>query len=332
MRIALCTDAWSPQTNGVVTTLGRMVEGLGARGHEVLVLHPGLFRTMPCPTYPEIRLSLLPGKRLGRMLDEFAPDAVVIPAEGTLGLAARNHCVKRGWPFTTAFMTKFHEYVRLRSGIPEAWTLRALRWFHNPASATMVSTPTLQKVLECHGFGPLRHWSRGVETDLFKPRDKAAIDAPRPISLYMGRVAVEKNLEAFLDLHLPGTKVVIGDGPSLESLRRKYPEVRFLGRKTGLDLAIHLEAADVFVFPSRTDTFGIVLIEAMACGVPVAAYPVMGPRDVVVHGTTGWLDGDLGRAVRLALDMDPAACRAEALKYTWDNSVTQFLDNLSPIA
>lgn len=332
MRIAICTDAWQPQTSGVVTTLNRMTAGLAARGHEVLVVHPGLFRSVPCPTYPDIRLAVLPGRRLGRMLDDFRPQAVAVPAEGTLGLAARNHCLRRGWPFTTAFMTRFPDYVRLRSGVPEAWTFRALRWFHRPAAATMVSTPSLRAELTHRGFANLRHWGRGVDTELFCPRGKAALDLPRPIVMYMGRVAVEKNLDAFLGLELPGSKVVIGDGPALEAMRRRYPAARFLGRKTGLDLAVHLDAADVFVFPSRTDTFGIVLIEAMACGVPVAAYPVPGPRDVVAHGRTGWLDEDLGRAVDRALTMDPAQCRALALEHTWERSVEQFLGNLVPIA
>lgn len=332
MKIAICTDAWQPQTSGVVTTLNKMDDGLKTLGHEVFVAHPGMFRSVPCPTYPEIRLALFARRRLDRMLSDFGPDAVFIPAEGPLGLAARNLCLRRGWPFSTAFMTKFPEYLKLRSGIPEGWTYRALRWFHGPASATMVSTPTLHDDLAARGIGPLKYWSRGVETDLFKPRDKGAIQAERPISMYMGRVAVEKNLDAFLNMKLAGTKVVIGDGPSLDAMRRKYPDVRFLGRKTGLDLAVHLEAADVFVFPSLTDTFGIVLIEAMACGLPVAAYPVMGPRDVVLHGETGWLDDDLERAVHKALEMDPARCRDYALNFTWENSVKQLLSNLTPIA
>lgn len=332
MKIAICTDAWQPQTSGVVTTLNRMTAGLAARGHEVLVIHPGLFRTVPCPTYPDIRLSLLPGRRLGRMLDAFGPRAVMIPAEGPLGLAARNHCLRRGWSFATAFMTRFPDYVRLRSGLPPGWTFRALRWFHRPAAATLVSTPSLREELSRRGFANLRHWGRGVDTELFRPRGKAALDLPRPIAMYMGRVAVEKNLDAFLGLPLAGSKVVIGDGPALGAMRRRHPGAHFLGRKTGLDLARHLDAADVFVFPSRTDTFGIVLIEAMACGVPVAAYPVPGPRDVVAHGQTGWLDEDLGRAVARALEMDPARCQALALEHTWERSVEQFLGNLVPIA
>ena len=329
MRIALVTDAWTPQTSGVVTTLNRMVAGLRARGHELLVLHPGLFASLPCPTYPEIRLAVLPGRRLARLLDDFDPDAVHIPAEGPLGLAGRTWCLRRGQPFTTAFMTRFPDYVRLRTGLPPALTYRLLRWFHGPATRTMVSTPTLRRELTALGFANLALWGRGVDTDLFRPRPKDRLDLPRPLAVYMGRVAVEKNIEAFLDLDLPGGKAVIGDGPALARLRARYPETAFLGRKTGLDLAEHLAAADVFVFPSRTDTFGIVLIEAMACGVPVAAYPVMGPVDVVRDGVSGALDQDLGRAVRRALDLDPADCREYALGFSWEKSVQQFEANLA---
>ncbi|WP_461209345.1 glycosyltransferase family 4 protein [Desulfocurvus sp. DL9XJH121] len=332
MKIAIATDAWNPYVCGVVTTLNRMVAGLQARGHDVLVVHPGLFRTVPCPTYPDIPLSVLPGRKLARMLDEFAPEAVAAPTEGPLGLAARNHCVRRGLPLTTAFMTRFPEYVRMRSGLPTGLVYRLMRWFHGPAQRTLVATPSLRDELTSRGFGHLADWSRGVDTGLFQPRDKGILDVPRPLAMYMGRVAVEKNIEAFLKLDLPGSKAVIGDGPALDKLRRAHPGVLFLGRKTGLDLAEHLAAADVFVFPSLTDTFGVVLIEAMACGLPVAAYPVTGPRDVVLHGETGWLDRDLGRAVRKALAMDPARCRARAMQFSWQRSVEQFEAGLIPAA
>ncbi len=330
MRIALLTDAWHPQTSGVVTTLTRMVQGLTERGHEILVVHPGLFPTLPCPTYPDIRLSLWPGPRLARMLRDFRPQAVHIPAEGSIGLAGRNWCARRRLPFTTAFMTRFPEYIHLRSRLPVGPVYRALRWFHGPATRTMVSTPTLRRDLEARGFGPLAIWGRGVDTELFRPRGERLIPGEAPILMYMGRVAVEKNIEAFLGLRHPGAKVVIGDGPALDKLRRKYPKALFLGRKTGQDLARHLASADVFVFPSRTDTFGIVLIEAMACGLPVAAYPVPGPADVVRHAITGWLDQDLETAVEAALSMDPAACRKHAMGFTWQRSIEQFEANLAP--
>lgn len=331
MKIVIATDAWDPYVCGVVTTLKRMVAGLGDRGHEVLVVEPGMFRTVPCPTYPDIPLSVLPGRRLSAMFDEFGPEAVMVPTEGPIGLAARNLCVRRSQPFATAFMTRFPEYVRMRTRIPEGAVYRLMRWLHRPAARTLVATPSLREDLEGRGFGNLAFWSRGVDTTLFRPRPKDAVEAPRPLAMYMGRVAVEKNIRAFLDLELPGSKAVIGDGPALGKLRREYPEVLFLGRKTGRDLAVHLAAADVFVFPSRTDTFGVVLIEAMACGLPVAAYPVTGPRDVVLHGETGWLDEDLGLAVHRALDMDPARCRARAMEFTWERSVEQFEAALAAI-
>jgi len=331
LRISLITDAWPPQTSGVVTTLTRTVRGLEERGHRVQVLHPGLFRTVPCPTYPEIRLALKPRRPLADFLDAFDPEAVHLAVEGPLGLAGRRHCLRRGRPFTTSITTRFPEYIHLRSGLPAGWLYRLLRWFHAPASRVMVATPSLRAELAGRGFTSLVRWSRGVDTDLFRPRPKTALAGPRPISLYLGRVAVEKNLEAFLGQDLPGSKVVIGDGPALNSLSRRHPEARFLGRKTGEDLASHLAAADVFVFPSLTDTFGLVLIEAMACGLPVAAFPVTGPKDVVVQGRTGWLDHDLEKAVRMALTLDPEACRQEALKYSWSRSIDQFEANLALI-
>lgn len=332
MRIAIATDAWQPYVCGVVTTLNKMIDGLRSRGHEVLVLHPGLFRTFPCPTYPDIPISILPGRVIAREFEAFRPEAVMVPTEGTIGLAARNYCARHKLAFTTAFMTRFPEYVKMRTGLPTDPIYRMMRWFHGKAARTLVATPSLKNELEGRGFANLNFWGRGVDTELFRPRDKTALDLPRPISMYMGRVAVEKNIGEFLNLSLPGTKVVIGDGPALERLQAEHPAVRFLGRKTGLDLAVHLEAADVFVFPSLTDTFGVVLIEAMACGLPVAAHPVTGPMDVVVQGETGWLDQDLGRAVDKALSMDPAACRAHALNFTWERSLDQFKENLVRIA
>lgn len=334
MKIAIVTDAWQPQTSGVVTTLLRMTAGLAERGHELLVIHPGMFRNWPCPTYPDIRLALWPFTGVARRLDAFDPDCVHLPAEGPLGWAGRRWAMRRERPFTTAYMTRFPEYVRLRTGLPEGWTFHVLRRFHGPAAATMVSTPSLERELAGRGIGPLVRWGRGVDTKLFCPTDKRAPDIPddlpRPLCMYMGRVAVEKNIESFLDAELPGSKVVIGDGPALSRLRREYPAVLFTGRKTGSDLAVHLAAADVFVFPSLTDTFGIVLIEAMACGVPVAAHPVTGPVDVVRDGRTGALDDDLSRAVRRALKLSPDDCRHYALQCSWQKSLDQFESNLVP--
>jgi glycosyltransferase involved in cell wall biosynthesis len=329
MRLALVTDAWHPQVNGVVRTLSHTVREATAAGHAVSVISSADFRTIPCPTYPEIRLALFAGRAVRRRLTELQPDAVHIATEGPLGLAARNWCVRRGWPFTTAYHTQFPEYVRARVPIPLRAGYAAARWFHGRASHTLVSTPTMRRQLESHGFRNLALWGRGVDTDLFRPRDKAFLDLPRPIWLYFGRVSVEKGVEEFLRLDLPGTKLVVGDGPAAAELRRRYTDVVYAGYRHGEDLAAHIAAADVFVFPSRTDTFGLVLLEAMACGIPVAAYPVSGPIDVVVDGVTGVLHEDLHRAALAALSIDPAACRAHALRYSWSAATRQFISSLA---
>ena len=325
MKLAIISDAWFPQVNGVVKTLSYTREELLRLGHTVEMITPQDFRTVACPTYPEIRLALAPGRAVARRLEAFCPDAVHISTEGPLGLAARAWCMRHDLPFTTTFHTQFPEYVQLRTRLPLAASYAFLRWFHNAGRCTMVATRTLRERLAARGFTRLALWSRGVDTDLFRPRDKGLYAEARPIFLYMGRVAVEKNIEAFLARELPGTKVVIGNGPDLDMLRRRYPAVRFLGYKSGEDLARHVAAADVFVFPSLTDTFGLVLIEALACGVPVAAFPVQGPIDVIDNGVTGVLHEDLRTAALKALDLDPAACRAAALRYTWAACTRQFL-------
>ena len=325
MKLALVSDAWFPQVNGVVKTLSYTRDELLRLGHTVEMITPEGFRTVPCPTYPEIRLSLWPGRAVARRLQALAPDAVHISTEGPLGLAARAWCLRNGFPFTTTFHTQFPEYVALRTRLPLGVSYAFMRWFHNAGRCTMVATRTLHERLARRGFTRLGLWSRGVDTALFRPRPKDALPDPRPVFLYVGRVAIEKNIEAFLALDLPGTKVVIGDGPDRHELQQRYRAVRFLGYKTGEDLACHVAAADVFVFPSRTDTFGLVLIEALACGVPVAAYPVQGPIDVIDNGVAGVLDEDLRAAALKALDLDPAACRAAALKYTWAACTRQFL-------
>jgi glycosyltransferase involved in cell wall biosynthesis len=329
MRLALVTDAWLPQVNGVVRTLGHTIREIEREGHEVIVISPADFRTIPCPTYPEIRLSVFAGRAVRRRLEALAPDAVHIATEGPLGIAARAWCVRRDRPFTTAYHTQFPEYVRARVPIPLAWSYAAVRWFHGRAARTLVTTPSMQRLLESRGLRNLALWGRGVDTDLFRPRDKQFLDLPRPVWLYFGRVAVEKGIEDFLGLALPGTKLVVGDGPACQSLRRRYPAAVFAGYRHGEDLAAHIAASDVFVFPSRTDTFGLVLLEAMACGVPVAAYPVTGPIDVVLEGVTGILDEDLQRAALAALRLDPAACRAHALAHSWTASTRQFLSALA---
>ncbi|MGA7800144.1 MAG: glycosyltransferase family 1 protein [Gammaproteobacteria bacterium] len=328
MRVAIVTDAWQPQVNGVVRTLSRTGEELQARGYQVCFVTPQAFRTVPCPTYPSIRLALWPGRRLADLMDRFAPTAVHIATEGPLGLAGRAYCRARGLAFTTSYHTRFPEYVRLRAPIPVNLSYRFLRWFHGGACRTLVATPSMRRQLVGHGFENVVIWSRGVDTELFRPRPKDYLQAPRPIAMYVGRVAVEKNIEAFLALDLPGTRYVVGDGPDLEALRRRHPEVRFTGFQFGEELARHLAAADVFVFPSRTDTFGLVLLEAMACGVPVAAYPVTGPVDVVRQGVTGVLGEDLQQAALAALGLSARACRAYALAHTWRAATREFLGHL----
>jgi glycosyltransferase involved in cell wall biosynthesis len=338
MKLALVTDAWLPQVNGVVRTLGHTVRELSSAGHDVTVISPADFRTIPCPTYPEIRLALFAGRAVRQRLAALAPDAVHIATEGPLGLAARNWCIRHGWPFTTAYHTQFSEYRRARFPIPLSLGYAAVRWFHGGASRTLVTTRTMQHRLEARGFRSLALWGRGVDTDLFCPRDKAFLDLPRPVFLYFGRLAVEKGVEDFLRLDLPGTKLVVGDGPAAAALSARYPEAVFAGVRHGEDLAAHIAASDVFVFPSRTDTFGLVLLEAMACGIPVAAYPVAGPVDVVVDGVTGVLGEDLRGAALGALQLDPDACRKHALQHSWAAATSQFLASLvslpgaSPIA
>jgi glycosyltransferase involved in cell wall biosynthesis len=332
MRIAIVTDAWHPQVNGVVHTLKTTSNTLTRMGHEVLVIEPSQFKTFPCPTYPEIRLAWFPLRRIDTMLRGFAPEAIHIATEGTLGSAARTWCQRMRAPFTTSYHTQFPEYVRARAPIPLSWGYAYMRGFHSAAAKTMVATPTMERSLRDRGFGNLVRWSRGVDVELFKPRRKEFLNLPRPIAVYTGRVAVEKNIEDFLRMKFAGSKVVVGDGPARAELQRKYPEARFVGYQFGEELASHIAAADVFVFPSRTDTFGLVLLEAMACGVPVAAYPVTGPIDVVHRDVTGVLDEDLAAATRAALRLNPTDCRDYALRFTWEAASTQFLNNLSPFA
>jgi glycosyltransferase involved in cell wall biosynthesis len=331
LRIAIVTDAWRPQVNGVVTTLGYIGRELTALGHTVHYVTPIRFRTVACPTYPSIRLAMFPSAGVTRQLDEIAPNAIHIATEGPLGHAARRYCLTHGLPFTTSFHTQFPEYLRARAPIPLAMSYAYMRRFHAPAVRTLVATRTVKSRLEARGFRNLAQWSRGVDTALFRPRGKSAIGAARPISLYAGRVAVEKNIEAFLGLDLPGTKVVIGNGPDLPRLRSRHPEVLFTGQKLGVDLAEHVAAADVFVFPSRTDTFGLVMLEAMASGVPVAAYPVPGPIDVVNPGVTGILDADLRDAALRALALDPVACTRYAAGFSWRACAETFLAYLALI-
>jgi glycosyltransferase involved in cell wall biosynthesis len=328
LRILIVTDAWSPQVNGVVRTLKTTIEHLQAMGQIVEIIEPGAFRTMPCPTYPEIRLSLWPRRRIMQRVTEFMPDVVHVATEGPLGQAARRIARKLEIPLTTAYHTRFPEYVKARFGIPLSWTYAYLRRFHNGGRAVLVPTPVVQRDLQAYGFRNVRLWSRGVDHRLFRPRPGERLDGTPPVFLYVGRVAVEKNVDAFLQLDLPGTKWVVGEGPELERIRRQYPEVRFLGVLTQDELAKVYSGADVFVFPSRTDTFGLVLVEAMACGCPVAAYPVTGPLDVIGDSPAGVLHDDLREACLQALHIPREAAITQARKFTWEVASVQFLDHL----
>ena len=331
MRIVLVTDAWRPQVNGVVRTYENAVEQLRLIGHEVELITPEGFATVPCPSYPSIRLAVCPWLQVRRRLERCRPDAVHVATEGPLGMAARRHCLRRGIRFTTSFHTQFPEYIRMRVPIPTEWSYAWLRRFHGAAVRTLVPTPSQCDRLLARRFRNIAVWSRGVDTRQFHPRDKGFLSLPRPVFAYMGRVAVEKNVEAFLDLDLPGSKLVVGDGPALGRLQARYPGVAFTGFKFGEELAAHLAAADVFVFPSLTDTFGIVLLEAMACGVPVAAFPVTGPVDVVQDGVTGVLDRDLRRAALRALELDPARCVQYAAQFSWRSCAERLLSLLAPV-
>jgi len=329
LRIVLVTDAWLPQVNGVTTTLSRCRDELEARGDLVIVVSPDLFRTVPCPRYPEIRLAVTPAGTVWERLDGLRPDAVHIATEGPLGLAARRWCVRRARPFTTSFHTRFPEYLRMYAGVPESVGYRLLRWFHGRAERTLVPTSRIQQALESRGFDRLVCWTRGVDTGVFHPRPKPFYDLEPPIFAYVGRVATEKNIGAFLELDLPGSKVVVGDGPERERLQRAHPDVHWAGFRFGDDLARHYAGADVFVFPSRTDTFGVVMLEANACGLPVAAFPVPGPLDVVQHGRTGVLDDDLRAACLAALELDPGECVRWARNHSWRRCAEMLRDNLA---
>lgn len=318
IRLLIVTDAWAPQVNGVVRTLATVAEELRAGGDIVEVVGPDRFRTMPTPSYPEIRLALFPRRRLTRIVDAFAPDAIHIATEGPLGMAMRAICRKRGWPFTTSFHTRFAEYVHARTRLPPGIAWAWLRRFHNAAAGTYAATASLQTELAERGFRHILPWTRGVDLSLFHPGPATDFtDLPRPIFLYAGRVAVEKNIEAFLALDLPGTKVVVGDGPQRADLQARFPQAHFAGWRVGEALANAYRSADVFVFPSRTDTFGLVLLEAMACGTPVAAYPVMGPKDVVTNPEAGQLHDNLHTACLAALHCSRTTARSHAETYSW---------------
>lgn len=331
VKVMIVTDAWEPQVNGVVRTLTQTRRELEAMGHIVDMITPLEFKTVPCPTYPEIRLSILPAKRVRERIEKFAPQALHIATEGPLGMAARAYALRHKLPYTTAYHTRFPEYVQARFGIPLAWTYRFLRWFHSPAQAVMAPTPVVLKDLADYGITNGVLWTRGVDLDVFTAQRGNVLNTAHPIFLYVGRVAVEKNVVAFLELDLPGSKWVVGEGPALAGLKAKYPNASYLGVLKQPELAKVYASADVFVFPSRTDTFGLVLLEALASGLPVAAYPVTGPIDVLGDSPAGALREDLREACLEALRIDRTTARAHAEKFSWRAASEQFLAHLRPV-
>jgi glycosyltransferase involved in cell wall biosynthesis len=327
MRVLVATDAWHPQVNGVVRTYERLAVEAGKLGFEIVFLAPSAFRTLPCPTYPEIRLALAGPRAIAAHIQKAKPDFIHIATEGPIGLMTRRYCRKTKWPFTTSYHTRFPEYVSARLPVPESWCYALQRRFHNGAAGTFVATQSIENELHARGFERLMRWSRGVDTELFRPRKVRLFGEP-PVFLYVGRIAVEKNIKAFLDLDLPGRKVLVGSGPQAADLARRYPGALFAGPMEGEELARAYASSDVFVFPSLTDTFGLVLLEALASGVPVAAFPASGPMDVLTEPDIGAIDWDLQAASLAALGLDRRAARAHALRYSWENSARQFIDNV----
>jgi glycosyltransferase involved in cell wall biosynthesis len=330
MRILVATDAWHPQVNGVVRTLTMMAEAAKAFDVDISFLTPQSFRTFAMPSYPDVRVALPYQAKIARLIAEARPDSIHIATEGPIGLLVRRYCRKHRQAFTTSFHTRFPEYISARLPVPESWIWRALRRFHGPSQAVMAATPALASELRLRGFRNVVLWPRGVDASQFHPRN-VDLGLPRPIFVCVGRVAVEKNLEAFLDLDLPGTKLIVGDGPERAALARKYPQAVFIGARQGEALAEAYAAADVFVFPSKTDTFGLVLLEALASGLPVAAFPVTGPRDVIGTAPVGALNDDLQVACLSALTISPQACLEFAGKHTWEASARAFVDNITGI-
>ena len=330
MRILVATDAWHPQVNGVVRTLTMMAEAAKTFGVEVSFLTPETFHTFGLPSYPDLRVAIPRRRRIAKMIEAAQPDNIHIATEGPIGFAARAYCRRRNIPFTTSFHTRFPEYVSARFPIPEAWVWAGLRWFHGASSAVMAATPALANELRERGFKHVVLWPRGVDGHLFRPRE-INLGYAKPVYLSVGRVAVEKNLEAFLALDLPGTKVIVGDGPARSELQAKYPKAVFLGSLQGDALAEVYSGADVFVFPSKTDTYGLVLLEALASGVPVAALPVTGPKDVIGSAPVGVLSDDLQSACLQALKIDRQACLDFAANHTWEASARAFVANISHV-
>lgn len=337
MRIMICSDAWLPQINGVVRVFETTKRHLEKGGHEVLVAGPDRFRSISAPGYPEVRLALFPAKGLRELVEEFRPDAIHIPVEGPIGLSMRRICLKEGWKFTSSYHTRFGDYLYHRTGMNPSYAHIVQRWFHNAGERLMVQTKSLEDELSARGYRNIIRWGNGVDTEIFRPfrgtagYDPDFLDLPRPIFMYLGRVAKEKSLEDFFRLDLPGSKVVVGGGPSLKSYEQAWPGVHFLGYRTGDDISRHLSAADVFVMPSRFETFGMVVLESLASGTPVAAYPVHGPADIIGDSDIGVLSEDLRQAALDALSIDRAKCRAFAERFSWSACAEQFAANLVPM-
>ncbi|MCC0029475.1 MAG: glycosyltransferase family 1 protein [Brucellaceae bacterium] len=332
MKLLIATDAWQPQVNGVVRTMGIVIDTMRARGHDVHVISPQDFRSMPCPGYPEIPLAFARPRRLARMIEDYAPDAIHIVTEGPIGFAARRACLRNGWHFTSAFHTRFPEYLRARAPIPVPLTHALFRRFHAASSNVLVPTQSILDDLKARGYGHLKLWTRGVNRTLFHPGRRGESGLPGPVFAYVGRLATEKNIAAFLELALPGTKLVVGDGPQRGELEKRFPDAVFVGAKTGEPLAEAFASADVFVFPSRTDTFGLVILEALASGLPVAAYPVPGPLDILAKAgpSAGVLDEDLAKAALGALELGPVDPDAVLGDFTWDACADIFEAALVP--
>ncbi len=330
MRIAIITDTWHPQINGIVTTLESTCRELSNLGHTVKLFDPSTFKTIACPGYPHFQLAFLCGPRLRPLLEEFSPDAIHFATEGPVGYAARRYCHDKGYRYTTSIHSHYPEYLKLRAGFPLSISNAYMHWFHRNSAGIMVATESLKQEFSKKGYRRLVSWPLGVDTELFRPGDQSFLQDERPIFMYTGRVSIEKNVEAFLQLDLPGTKYVIGDGPQRQELMQKYATAKFVGYQTGQELVSYMAAANVLVFPSKTDTFGLVLLEALACGTPVAAYPVPGPIDVINDPGVGSMDTNLQVAALNSLALDGDDCRRYALNYSWQHSATQFAKNLTP--
>ncbi len=326
VRVLIVTDAWRPQINGVVRSIEALIDSAPKHKMEISLIFPGMFRTFALPTYPEIRLAFTSARRIANLIRERAPDCIHIATEGPLGIAARRACKKYGWRFSTAYHTRFPEYLAERRFAPTNLMYRILKRFHQDSKAILVATKALEDDLRSRGFKNLVRWTRGVDTGLFRPSLNRVRDPSNPVFIYVGRISLEKNIEQFLQLDLPGEKVVVGDGPERKKLQKTYPAARFTGALEGEALAAAYAAADVFVFPSRTDTFGLVLLEALASGVPVAAFPVMGPLDVIGNSGCGVLSEDLRSAALAALEIPAQRCVDHAALFSWDHSVRQFAD------